>query len=163
LFCVERDGTVRLFWRGTGCANGMGFTPDGQGFYWTCSTTRRVYFADYDRASGAVTSRRVFYAAPDAEGIPDGLCVDVRGHGWSARWDGQAVCELSPDGRLLDRLTLPVAKVSSMTFGGPNLDEAYVTTAGGTGGDAGGPEGTLYRVRGLATHGQPGHVSRCLL
>lgn len=163
LFRVGRDGSVQLLWRGTGCANGMGFTPDGLGFYWTCSTTRRIYFADYDRQSGAVTSRRVFYAAPESEGIPDGLSVDARGNVWTARWDGQAVYQLDAQARVVDRIDLPVPQVSSITFGGPELDEAYVTTAGGSGGETGGPEGTLYRVRGLQTQGRAAHFSRILL
>jgi D-xylonolactonase len=163
LFRVDRDGSVRLLWRGTGCANGMGFTPDGRGLYWTCSTTRRIYFADYDRGSGDVTSRRVVHAAAPGEGIPDGLAVDARGHLWSARWDGHAVYHLSPDARVLERISLPVANVSSITFGGPDLDEAYVTTAGGTGGPEGGPEGTLFRLRGLDGVGQPEQLSKILL
>jgi D-xylono/L-arabinono-1,4-lactonase len=163
LFCVERDGSRRLLWRGTGCSNGMAFTPDGRGLYWTCSTTRRIYLADYDRASGAVTNRRLFYAAPESEGIPDGMSVDERGHVWTTRWDGHAVYHLSPTGAVLERIELPVAKVSSIAFGGPDLDVAYVTTAGGTGTGEGGPEGTLYRITGLETRGQPEHLSRILL
>src|SRR6185369_1208288 len=54
LFCIERDGSARLVWRGTGIANGMAFTPDGRGFYWTCSTTCRIYLAEYERATGAL-------------------------------------------------------------------------------------------------------------
>src|SRR4051812_7175096 len=163
LFCVERDGSVRLVWRGTGCANGMAFTPDGRGFYWTCSTTRRIYLADYDRASGALTNRRLFYRAPESEGIPDGMSVDMRGDVWTTRWDGHAVYRLSPQAEVQERIELPVAKVSSLTFGGAALDVAYVTTAGGSGTAVGGPEGTLYRVSGLGVHGQAEHLSRVLV
>lgn len=163
LFRVERDGSVSLVWRGTGCANGMGFSPDGGRFYWTCSTTRRIYVAGYDRASGALTQRSVLHVARETEGTPDGLAVDARGHLWSARWDGHAVYHLDAAGQLIERVALPVAKVSSLTFGGPSLDEAYVTTAGGTGGGEGGLEGTLFRVRGLETAGQAAHRSKILL
>jgi sugar lactone lactonase YvrE len=163
LFRIDLDGSFHVLWRGTGCANGMGFTPDGRGLYWTCSTTRRIYLADYDRATGALTSRRIFYAASPDEGIPDGLTVDARGHVWSARWDGQAVYHLDSSARVLDRVALPVAKVSSITFGGPGLDEAFVTTAGGTGGLEGGLEGTLFQLRGLGVRGQAEHHSKILL
>ena len=163
LFCVERDGSVRLCWRGTGCANGMGFTPDGRGFYWTCSTTRRIYLTDYERTTGALGNRRLFYAAPEAEGTPDGLSVDTTGDVWTTRWDGQAVYRLSPQAQIVERIELPVAKVSSIAFGGPDLDVAYVTTAGGTGTAEGGPEGTLYRITGLGVRGQPEHLSRVWL
>jgi D-xylono/L-arabinono-1,4-lactonase len=163
LFCVERDGSARLLWRGTGIANGMAFTPDGRGFYWTCSTTSRIYLADYDRATGALSNRRLFYAVPEAEGTPDGMSVDTNGDVWTARWDGHAVYRLSPRADVIERIELPVAKVSSVAFGGPHLDVAYVTTAGGTGTTEGGPEGTLYRITGLGVVGQPEHLSRVCL
>ena len=163
LFCIERDGSARLLWRDTGCANGMGFTPDGCGFYWTCSTMRRVFLSDYERATGELSNRRVWYSAPESQGIPDGMCVDTQGRVWTTRWDGQAVYCLSPSAELLERVELPVPKVSSIAFGGPGLDVAYLTTAGGTGSAEGGPEGTLYRIAGLGAVGQAEHLSRVCL
>jgi D-xylonolactonase len=162
LFRVDPDGTVTLLWRGTGCANGMAFTPDHRGFYWTCSTTYRIFFADYDAATGALSNRRVWYEAPRAEGIPDGMTVDARGQIFTARWDGQAIYRMSSQGQLLERIELPVPKVSSVCFGGPELDVAFVTTAGGTGKAEGGAEGTLYRIAGLS-QGRPEHLSQILL
>jgi D-xylonolactonase len=148
LYRVDLDGRVELLWRGTGCANGMGFTPDLRRFYWTDSTAQVIYIADYDRASGALTNRREFYRAPVEEGIPDGLCVDRAGHVWSARWGGSTLLRLDGEGRLAERVTFPVSRVSSATFGGPDLDVLYVTTAGGSGlADDHELDGTLYRFQ----------------
>ena len=145
LYRVDRDLSVTCVWKGTGCANGMGFTPDLAHFYWTCSTTRRIFIAGYTRETGALSSRRVFYQAPESEGTPDGLTVDERGHVFTARWGGGAVIELDRDARIVGRIELPVPKVSSATFGGPDLDTLYVTTAGGSDGSDT-ADGTLYRV-----------------
>ena len=145
LYKVERDGSVELLWKGTGCANGMGFTPDLRGFYWTCSTTRRIFLADYARATGALSNRREFYRALPDEGIPDGMCVERSGQVWSARWGGSALLGIASDGSLLERLELPVSRVSSVAFGGPELDTLYVTTAGGNVDDSA-DDGTLYRL-----------------
>ena len=145
LYRVDLDGTVTCLWKGTGCSNGMGFTSDLAHFFWTCSTTRRIDVADYDRATGALSGRRVFYAAPEGEGTPDGLAVDQVNHLWSARWGGSAVLELSAEAELLGRVEFPVSRVSSVTFGGPALDTLYVTTAGGRPGSDS-DDGTLYRV-----------------
>jgi sugar lactone lactonase YvrE len=160
LFRVDSDGSVCQLWDGTGCANGMGFTPDGQKFYWTDSTARQIFRFDYDRKTGDLSNRQLFYAAPEDAGTPDGMSVDSAGHVWSAHWDGHALRHLSPDGESLEIIRFPVAKVSSCIFGGENLDELYVTTAGGsapkgstTGKDAtpSTPDGTLYRLRVHAT------------
>ena len=136
LWRVDRDGTMTLLFRGTGISNGMGFSPDLQTFYWTCSTRRRILAFDYDRATGALSGERLLYQATPEEGIPDGMTVDVHGDIWSARWDGFGAVHHAPDGKVIERFAFPVAKVSSLCFGGPNLDQFFVTTAGGVPGSA---------------------------
>lgn len=143
LFRVDADGTITLMFRGTGCSNGMGFSPDLKTFYWTCSTRRRIYSFAFDRATGNLSGEKVIYEANADEGIPDGLTVDHRGHIWSARWDGFAVVHHAPDGKVIEKFAFPVAKVSSLCFGGPNLDQFFVTTAGGRLGSDG-QDGTVY-------------------
>lgn len=161
LFRIDRDGQMVLLWRGTGCANGMGFTPDLRALYWTCSTTRRIYLADYQRETGALSNRRVFYQAPDVEGTPDGMAVDVQGRVWTARWGGSALLCLSPDAQLVERIEFPVSAISAVAFGGPELDVLYVTSAGGKVGDEA-EDGTLYRVP-AAVPGTAEFRSRVLL
>lgn len=161
LYRVDLDGKVSELFKGTGCANGMGFTPDLTKFYWTCSTTRTIFLFDYERETGNLSKRRVFYQAPLAEGTPDGLTVDAAGNVWTARWDGFALLCMSPDAGLLETIRFPVSKVSSVTFGGPNLDVIYVTTAGGKAG-AGKSDGTLYRLK-TKSKGRPEFRSRIQL
>ena len=161
LYRVDLDGRVSGLFKGTGCANGMGFTPDLSQFYWTCSTTRTIFVFDYVRETGALENRRVFYRAPAAEGTPDGLTVDTTGTIWTARWDGFALLCMTPDAILIDTIRFPVAKVSSACFGGPELDVLYVTTAGGKPG-AETADGTLYRVK-TSARGQPEFLSRIRL
>jgi D-xylonolactonase len=158
LYRVDLDGSVTCLWRGTGCANGMGFSADLTRFYWTCSTTRRIYLSDYERATGALRNRRLFYAAPESEGTPDGLTIDDEDFLWSARWGGHALIRISPDGERTDRVELPLPKVSSATFGGPHRDMLYVTTAGGDPA-SGTADGTLYRLD-VGVRGRPGYRSR---
>lgn len=161
LYRVDLDGTVTPLWKGTGCANGMSFSPDLSRFYWTCSTTRIIYVADYDRETGALANRRPFYEAAPEEGTPDGLTIDAAGELWSARWGGSTLLKLSTDGRLLDEVRFPVTRVSSAAFGGPSLDTLYVTTAGGNV-DDGALDGMLYRLR-VPVPGRPEFRSRIRL
>lgn len=161
LYRVDRDGTVTQLFRGTGVSNGMGFSPDLRTFYWTCSTRRRIFAFEYDRGSGALSGERVLYQAGAGEGIPDGMTVDRDGNIWSARWDGFAIVKHAPDGRVLERFPFPVAKVSSLCFGGPALDEFFVTTAGGVPGNDTG-DGSVYRWRAGVT-GPPEFRSRILI
>jgi sugar lactone lactonase YvrE len=66
---------------------------------------------------------------PDDGTVPDGLTVDAEGHLWVARWGAGCVVRVDPDGTIVGRIDLPVSQVSSCTFGGPDLDDLYITTA----------------------------------
>lgn len=131
LYRLELDGSVAEVFRGTGVSNGMGFSPDQRTFYWTCSTRRRIYAFDYEEETGGLTHERILYQATEEEGIPDGMTVDLEGHIWSTRWDGFALKHHATNGRVLETFNFPVAKISSVCFGGPEFDQLFLTSAGG--------------------------------
>jgi sugar lactone lactonase YvrE len=161
LYRVERDGTVRNLFKQTGIANGMGFSGDARHFYWTCSTTRRIFRFDYVRETGALSNRTLFHQATDPNDTPDGLTLDAEDRVFSARWGGSSVLRLDAHGDVAERLPLPVERVSSVAFGGPAFDTLYVTTAAGAPGGTG-DDGTLYRIP-TSARGRPEHRSRILL
>ena len=80
--------------------------------------------------TGAAGNRRVFcsFAANGLKGLPDGATVDAEGFLWSASvYEGKLV-RFAPDGRLDRIVGLPVESTTSLSFGGPNLDIAFVTS-----------------------------------
>jgi len=140
--------------------NGMGFSPDRRHFYFTDSPERTIWRFDYDAATGAISNRQVFVRTREGEGVPDGMTVDAEGYVWSARWDGGCLVRYAPDGTEVTRVAFPARKVSSITFGGDEYAEAYVTTAGGQDKAANGPgAGALFRVD-LGVRGVPEFFSR---
>ena len=162
LYRLDPDGTLTCVLDDLTLANGMGFSPDGATLYLTDSNSRRIFRMPYDRTSGELDDREIFIALQDDEvGVPDGMAVDADGYIWSARWDGHGIFKYSPIGTLLGKVEFPVRKVSSITFGGPNLNRAYVTTAGGTQRSAaeGMLAGSLFQVD-LKTHGRAPYRSR---
>jgi D-xylonolactonase len=161
LYRVGRDGNIEKLFAGTGCSNGMGFTPDGQHMFWTCSTTKRIFRFRYHRATGNLTDRELFYQASNDEGTPDGMAVDENGHVWSTRWGGRAVVHHGTDGKVIEKITMPVPTVSSCFFGGPDLSTLFVTTADGKpGSDT--ADGTLYSID-MPVRGLPEPVSKILI
>ncbi len=159
LYRVTRDRVVTNLWRGTDCSNGMAFTPDRQTFYWTNSTTRQIFEYPYDDATGAIGSPRPLVSINPGEGNLDGLALDNHGRLYSARWDGGGVFIYDPHGSYIDTIPVPVAKATSCCFGGPNLDELYVTTSH-WGCEDDPAAGTLYRVTGLGVRGLIEHRSQ---
>ena len=57
------------------------------------------------------------------------MTVDYRGNIWSALWNGWCIARFDARGNQLDRVSLPVQRPTSVCFGGPRLNELYVTSA----------------------------------
>lgn len=129
LYRVDLDGTITKLFSGTGCANGMGFSPSLEIFYWTCSTMRQIFQFDFDLTSGVLSNRRAFYKATGEEGTPDGLAVDCEGCVWSARWGGNSIMRHAPGGEIIERMKFPEKNITSLCFGGENLNDLFVTAA----------------------------------
>jgi D-xylonolactonase len=129
LIRLDTDGKARVLDEGIHLPNGLGFSPDGNILYFADSAARLIFAYDYDLESGRVRNRRVFVEVPKTEGLPDGLSVDSEGYVWSAQWYGNSIVRYDPDGKVERRLEFPVKQVSSLTFGGPQLTDIFVTSA----------------------------------
>jgi len=169
LYRLDTDGTLATVETGLAIPNGMGFTSDREGMYLTETDADRIYRYDYDEETGTLSDRAVFVDTADVEGKPDGLTVDAEGSVWSAFWDGGRLTRYAPDGSQAERVPFPARKVSSVTFGGPDYEIAYVTTALGPGEgepgtleDEGPGAGTLFAVD-LEITGVPEFQSRVAL
>jgi len=160
LYRLDTDGTITKLLDEIGCSNGMGFTPDREQMYYTDSPKREIYLFDYDQNTGDITNQRVFVQTPEGEGVPDGMTVDAEGYVWSARWDGNCLVRYSPDGTENLRIDFPAKKVSSVTFGGEDYTDIYVTTAGGDNKEKeGSGAGALFRLN-LGIRGVPEFPSK---
>ena len=129
LFSFDNRGVGTILDEGFHLANGLAFSPHYDQLYFADSVGRVIYAYDYDLAHGSVKNRRVLVRVPSNEGIPDGLTVDAEGFLWSAQWYGSCVVRYDPDGVVERRIMLPAKQTSAVAFGGPDLDELYVTSA----------------------------------
>ena len=161
LYRLDTDGSLHLLLEGVGCSNGMAFTPDRRHLYHTDSTPRRISLFDYNEATGELSHPRVWLHTPDVAGVPDGMTVDDEGYVWSTRWGGSSLHRYTPAGVEVQRVTFPAKNVSSVTFGGDDLGDLYITTAlaGGTRAEEGAGAGALFRLR-PGIHGVPEFFSR---
>ncbi|MCA1990673.1 MAG: SMP-30/gluconolactonase/LRE family protein [Coleofasciculus sp. S288] len=160
LYRLNLDGSLNLILESVGMPNGMGFTPDRKQFYLSDSPNRVIYEFDYDQESGTLSNQRVCVTTPEAEGVPDGMTVDAEGYIWSGRWDGGHLFRYTPDGTEVLRLPFPAKKVTSITFGGSDYTDMYVTTAGGDNRPTeGAGAGAIFRVN-LGIQGVPEFLSR---
>jgi xylono-1,5-lactonase len=115
------DGSYRV-------SNGPAFSPDGKLMYHSDSARQLTYVFDVG-SDGELGERKIFLRFKEGEGFPDGMTVDAEGCLWIAFWDGWCVRRYSPAGEWLETIKMPVARPTSCTFGGLDLDQLYITSA----------------------------------
>ena len=131
LYRMDPDLSVTKMVSDVTVSNGLGWSPDDRIMYYCDTGARTIWAYEFDSSTGEIANQRAFAVVPDEpeEGGPDGLTVDAEGCVWSARWGGWKVVRYDPDGAVEREVAVPSARVTSAMFGGPDLDQLYLTTA----------------------------------
>jgi len=129
LYRLDPDGRVHRILDGVSISNGLDWSDDGRLMYYVDTPTRSIDVFDFDVASGAIANRRALARVERGDGWPDGLTLDADGYIWVALWAGAAVRRYAPDGTLDRVVAVPTTYPTSCAFGGPDLQDLYVTTA----------------------------------
>lgn len=125
LYRLSHDFTCSILLENISISNGIGWSLDGKFFFHTDSLDHSIY--RYTLQGKELTNRQIFYTPP--RGTPDGLTIDADGNLWVAIWDGGRVVQLSPKGKELAQILMPVSRPTSVTFGGNDLRTLYITSA----------------------------------
>ncbi|MGR3794951.1 SMP-30/gluconolactonase/LRE family protein [Vannielia sp. SX4] len=160
LYRVDPDFSVTKVDEGIVCSNGPCFSPDDKTFYFQDTWSGEIWAYDYDIGSGALSNRRTFAKVDGANGgAADGSTVDAEGYLWNALVYDSKIVRYAPDGTVDRVIEMPVKKVTSMNFGGPDMDVLYVTSMAKPPlprfpGD--GPlRGSVFAITGLGIKGVP--------
>lgn len=115
---------------GVGISNGLVWSGDSTRFYYIDTSTQQVRVFDFDLEAGRIANPRVVYTCPTSLGSPDGMAIDDEDHLWVALWGGHQVVRVDPErGAIVFRVEVAARNVTSCAFGGPDLDQLYITTA----------------------------------
>ena len=110
------------------CSNGPCWSPDDKNFYFADTFQEEFWVYDYDVNTGTPSNRRVFATTKDDAGVADGSTVDEEGFLWNAQLISGDLVRYAPDGSVDRRIGMPVKNITSVMFGGDNLDVLYVTS-----------------------------------
>ena len=136
LLLLDRSGRLSLVADGFGIPTGLAVSADGAWLYLSdAHVLRRTIWRIPIVRGGQPSADPLpfhdgFADAANCPGEPDGLAAAADGSLWSARRDAGAIVRLDADGRTAETLRLPVRRPAGLCFGGPNLRDLYVTTAG---------------------------------
>lgn len=124
---IAPDGGANVVLNDVAAGNGLTWNADSTRMYFADSSTGRVDVLDFELATGRATTRRPFCAIPD--GQPAGLCTDADGCLWVTVRDAGQLRRYTPRGSLDRTIELPVQRPTGCCFGGPDLNDLYVTSA----------------------------------
>ena len=130
LYMLDGNLTINKKIEKVSISNGLCWSEDLQYFYYIDTPTMEVVRYDYDNSNGKISNKTRVISIPGKEGYPDGMTMDSEGMLWIAHWEGWQVARWNPfTGEKIDAIQLPVSLVTSICFGGENMDEMYITSA----------------------------------
>jgi gluconolactonase len=130
---VDAKGKTHLAASGLAFPNGIVLRPDGKRLLVGESHHNRILSYEVI-APGKLGKMTVFANLPTkGEGQignePDGMCLDAQGNLFVAHYGMRQVQVFSPQGKILRRYGAGNLTTSNVAFGGPRMDQLYVTGA----------------------------------
>jgi sugar lactone lactonase YvrE len=129
LYRVDAQGLSAPLVNGLLTPNGLAFSPDGRTMYLSDSHPQaQAVWTLPLRDDGSLGERVLFADFRALPGRPDGAAIDSEGGYWVCGNDAGQVHRFTPDGRLERSLRVPTSKPSMCSFGGPRLDQLFITS-----------------------------------
>ncbi len=149
---VDKTGKTHLVDQGLAFPNGIALRPDGKTLLVAESQKNRILVYNV-KGPGKVSQRKLFARLPakdanqgQVDNQPDGICLDQAGNLYVAHFGMQQVQVLNSNGQLVGHYQGGNLRTSNVAFGGPRMNQLFVTGSLKTG------EGGLFRL-GLNVNG----------
>ena len=127
-YCFNEGGLTRTHLTGIAITNGPAISPDGTILYWVDTLRGTIEACDL-ADNGDLGPSRPFARIDPADGHPDGPAVDAEGCVWISLFGGWEAWRFSPAGERIGTIRFPVANITKIAFGGPDLRTGFATTA----------------------------------
>ena len=129
LYSLSPEGRLKKLLKDVRISNGLAWSPDCKTMYFIDTPTREVKAFEYDIETGQIANPRMLIHFEDTFGWPDGMTTDAKGNLWIAMWGGARVTQWDANGILMEQFGIAALNPTSCVFGGPDLNELYITTA----------------------------------
>ena len=127
-YCFDRGQLTRTQIDGISITNGPAVSPDGKLLDYVDTLKGTIDVAEIG-ADGSLGEGQSFVRIDPLDGHPDGPTIDSEGHVWISLYAGWQARRYAPTGKLVDVVRFPVANITKIAFGDPDLRTAFATTA----------------------------------
>lgn len=156
LYRLDTDRSCHLVLPELTNSNGIVWSLDGQSVYHIDTPTKTVVCYGYDAESGEFEGGEIVINTQKLDASPDGMAIDNDGKLWVTFCHGACVKQYDPTtGEELQHIALPCLETTSCAFGGPTMQDLYVTT-GIHKTEVEENAGRLFVVKGLTSQGKEG-------
>jgi sugar lactone lactonase len=110
--------------------NAICFSPDAKTAYFTDTTKGQLMKVAIDPSNAIPIGKpETLYDHHSKNGGLDGAVIDVEGNLWCALWGASSLIQISPEGEIIQEISVPVTQPTCPCFVGQNLDQLLVTSA----------------------------------
>ena len=130
LYMIDEKLNVHKKLPRTSISNGIVWSADNKRMYYIDSPTQVIQSFIFHEETGKIIFEKNAIEIPEKLGTPDGMVIDEEGMLWIAHSGGFGVYRWNPNnGKLLEKVDVPVPQVTSCAFAGENLDHLIITSA----------------------------------
>jgi sugar lactone lactonase YvrE len=124
IYSVDPSGEWKVLFEHAGLVTGMQWSDDGARMWFTDSRESTIYTCEYT-AYGEMRNVQPFVRGVRGEG----LARDADGGFWTSSGGGGSIARWDANGRQSLELEIPAKRVTSVTFGGPELATLFIATS----------------------------------
>ncbi|WP_281389773.1 SMP-30/gluconolactonase/LRE family protein [Pelagibacterium limicola] len=128
LYRITPDGQCERKVEGLSTSNGLAFSADGTVMIHTDSRAEWIDRYSLDASTGELGERTRIATPGEADGRPDGGAFDSEDCYWSAGVTAGCINRYDLNGRLLEKIPVPVRAPTMPCFGGPDMKTLFITS-----------------------------------
>ena len=129
LYCLDANLKLEKKFGPVTNSNGIIWSSDASTMFYIDTPSKKVRAFDYDNATGTISGERVIWDTSADPSSPDGMTIDNENRLWIAFCHGAKVVCFDPvAGKVLEQIDFPCVETTACAFGGPDLQDLYITT-----------------------------------
>ena len=129
LYMLDKQLEIHVVVKDIHISNSITVSYDNKCLYYADTYKKLIYKADLYKNKPYIKQSSIFADNADLEGFPDGSTIDSNGFLWNAEWNGGQVVQYDREGKIINKIKVPMKKPTCIAFGGPNLNKLFITSA----------------------------------